>query len=91
VQEFSTGDRGCGRYSIDEPADHCPEGLVPEQLVIHVERYNVTPTTRVEMVKMWGTPAEQSTGFEVGHTLQWPTCESARVLLKAHIPDVGRY
>lgn len=64
---------------------------MPEQWVINMERYDVVPTTRVEMMKMWGTPAEQSTGFEVIHPLQWPTCESARILLKAHTPDVRRY
>ncbi|RZI69024.1 MAG: hypothetical protein EOP13_23595 [Pseudomonas sp.] len=47
----------CGRYSIYEPMDHYLKTLAPEQLVINgydlwpIERYNVAPTTRVEIIR----------------------------------------
>lgn len=47
----------CGRYSIYEPMDHYLKQLAPEQLVINgydlwpIERYNVAPTTRVEVIR----------------------------------------
>jgi putative SOS response-associated peptidase YedK len=47
----------CGRYSIYEPMDHYLKELAPEQLVINGydlwpgERYNVAPTTRVEIIR----------------------------------------
>ncbi|TDV67499.1 SOS response-associated peptidase family protein [Pseudomonas sp. LP_7_YM] len=47
----------CGRYSIYEPMDHYLKELAPEQLVINgydlwaIERYNVAPTTRVEIIR----------------------------------------
>lgn len=55
--EISTGDSMCGRYSIYEPMDHYLKKLAPEQLVINgcylwpIERYNVAPTSRVEIVQ----------------------------------------
>jgi putative SOS response-associated peptidase YedK len=57
VQDISTGDIMCGRYSIYEPMDHYLKELAPEQLVINgydlwpIERYNVAPTTRVEIIR----------------------------------------
>ena len=50
----------CGRYSIYEPMDHYLKELVPKQLVISghdlwpIERYNVPPTTRVEVIRPVG-------------------------------------
>jgi putative SOS response-associated peptidase YedK len=50
----------CGRYSIYESMDHYLKELAPKQLVINgydlwpIERYNVAPTTRVEIIR----PAE---------------------------------
>jgi len=47
----------CGRYSIYEPMDHYLKELAPRQLVINgydlwaIERYNVAPTTRVEIIR----------------------------------------
>ncbi|WP_405121371.1 SOS response-associated peptidase family protein [Pseudomonas petroselini] len=47
----------CGRYSIYESMDHYLKELAPEQLVINgydlwpVERYNVAPSTRVEIIR----------------------------------------
>lgn len=47
----------CGRYSIYESMDHYLRELAPEQLVINgyelwpIERYNVAPTTRVEIIR----------------------------------------
>lgn len=47
----------CGRYSIYEPMDHYLKELAPKQLVINgydlwpIERYNVAPTTRVEIIR----------------------------------------
>lgn len=47
----------CGRYSIYEPIDHYLKELASEQLVINgydlwpIERYNVAPTTRVEIIR----------------------------------------
>jgi putative SOS response-associated peptidase YedK len=47
----------CGRYSIYEPMDHYLKELAPQQLVINgydlwaIERYNVAPTTRVEIIR----------------------------------------
>ncbi|RYE61896.1 MAG: hypothetical protein EOO82_00895 [Oxalobacteraceae bacterium] len=47
----------CGRYSICEPMDHYLKELAAEQLVINgydiwsLERYNVAPTTRVEIIR----------------------------------------
>lgn len=47
----------CGRYSIYEPMDHYLKELASEQLVINgydlwpIERYNVAPTTRVEIIR----------------------------------------
>ncbi len=47
----------CGRYSIYEPMDHYLKELGSEQLVINgydlwpIERYNVAPTTRVEIIR----------------------------------------
>ncbi|WP_426781116.1 SOS response-associated peptidase [Pseudomonas syringae] len=47
----------CGRYSIYESMDHYLKELAPEQLVINgydlwpIERYNVAPTTRVEIIR----------------------------------------
>ncbi|PPS23749.1 hypothetical protein BVY11_29120 [Pseudomonas amygdali pv. morsprunorum] len=52
-----TGDIMCGRYSIYESMDHYLKELAPEQLVINgydlwpIERYNVAPTTRVEIIR----------------------------------------
>lgn len=46
----------CGRYSIYESMDHYLRELAPEQLVINgydlcpIERYNVAPSTRVELI-----------------------------------------
>ncbi len=57
VQDISTGDIMCGRYSIYESMDHYLKELAPEQLVINgydlwpIERYNVAPTTRVEIIR----------------------------------------
>lgn len=50
----------CGRYSIYEPMDHYLKTLAPEQLIIGgydqwpIERYNVAPTTRVEIIRPVG-------------------------------------
>ncbi|WP_268799085.1 SOS response-associated peptidase family protein [Pseudomonas huanghezhanensis] len=50
----------CGRYSIYESMDHYLKELAPKQLVINgydlwpVERYNVAPTTRVEIIRAAG-------------------------------------
>ncbi|WP_076386533.1 SOS response-associated peptidase family protein [Pseudomonas sp. A214] len=50
----------CGRYSIYEPMDHYLKELAPQQLVINgydlwpIERYNVAPTTRVEIIQQVG-------------------------------------
>ncbi|MEE4622375.1 SOS response-associated peptidase family protein [Pseudomonas alliivorans] len=47
----------CGRYSIYESMDHYLKELAPKQLVINgydlwpIERYNVAPTTRVEIIR----------------------------------------
>jgi putative SOS response-associated peptidase YedK len=47
----------CGRYSIYEPMDHYLKTLAPRQLIINgydqwpIERYNVAPTTRVEIIR----------------------------------------
>jgi putative SOS response-associated peptidase YedK len=47
----------CGRYSIYEPMDHYLKELAAKQLVINgyelwpIERYNVAPTTRVEIIR----------------------------------------
>lgn len=47
----------CGRYSLYEPMDHYLRELAPEQLIINgydlwpIERYNVAPTTRVEIIR----------------------------------------
>lgn len=47
----------CGRYSIYESMDHYLRELAPQQLVINgydlwpIERYNVAPTTRVEIIR----------------------------------------
>ncbi|MBS7472169.1 SOS response-associated peptidase family protein [Pseudomonas syringae] len=47
----------CGRYSIYESMDHYLKELAPEQQVINgydlwpIERYNVAPTTRVEIIR----------------------------------------
>jgi putative SOS response-associated peptidase YedK len=47
----------CGRYSIYESMDHYLKELAPRQLVINgydlwpVERYNVAPSTRVEIIR----------------------------------------
>jgi putative SOS response-associated peptidase YedK len=47
----------CGRYSIYESMDHYLKTLAPQQLVINgydqwpIERYNVAPTTRVEIIR----------------------------------------
>lgn len=47
----------CGRYSIYEPMDHYLRKLAPQQLVINgydlwpIGRYNVAPTTRVEIIR----------------------------------------
>ena len=47
----------CGRYSIYESMDHYLKELAPTQLVINgydlwpIERYNVAPTTRVEIIR----------------------------------------
>lgn len=47
----------CGRYSIYEPMDHYLKELGSKQLVINgydlwpIERYNVAPTTRVEIIR----------------------------------------
>jgi putative SOS response-associated peptidase YedK len=47
----------CGRYSIYEPMNHYLKELGAEQLVINgydlwpIERYNVAPTTRVEIIR----------------------------------------
>lgn len=47
----------CGRYSIYQPMDHYLKTLAPEQLIIDgydhwpIERYNVAPTTRVEIIR----------------------------------------
>lgn len=50
----------CGRYSIYEPMDHYLKELAANQLVINgydlwpIERYNVAPTTRVEIIRPVG-------------------------------------
>lgn len=50
----------CGRYSIYEPMDHYLKELGSKQLVINgyglwpIERYNVAPTTRVEIIRPMG-------------------------------------
>ncbi|MFJ3526311.1 SOS response-associated peptidase family protein [Pseudomonas sp. NPDC090203] len=50
----------CGRYSIYEPMDHYLKALACAQLVINgydlwpIERYNVAPTTRVEIIRPVG-------------------------------------
>ncbi len=50
----------CGRYSVYEPMDHYLRTLAPEQLIINgydqwpIERYNVAPTTRVEIIRPAG-------------------------------------
>lgn len=55
--DIATGDIMCGRYSIYESMDHYLRELAPEQLVINgydlwpIERYNVAPTTRVEIIR----------------------------------------
>lgn len=55
--DISTGDIMCGRYSIYESMDHYLKELAPKQLVINgydlwpIERYNVAPTTRVEIIR----------------------------------------
>ncbi|MDU8358410.1 SOS response-associated peptidase family protein [Pseudomonas syringae group sp. J309-1] len=47
----------CGRYSIYESMDHYLKELAPEQLLINgydlrpIERYNVAPSTRVEIIR----------------------------------------
>lgn len=47
----------CGRYSIYESMDHYLQELAPKQLIINgydlwpIERYNVAPTTRVEIIR----------------------------------------
>ncbi|RMW09869.1 hypothetical protein ALP03_00056 [Pseudomonas amygdali pv. tabaci] len=47
----------CGRYSLYESMDHYLKELAPKQLVINgydlwpIERYNVAPTTRVEIIR----------------------------------------
>lgn len=47
----------CGRYSIYESMDHYLKTLAPQQLVINgydlwpIERYNVAPSTRVEIIR----------------------------------------
>lgn len=47
----------CGRYSIYESMDHYLRTLAPQQLIINgydewpIERYNVAPTTRVEIIR----------------------------------------
>lgn len=47
----------CGRYSIYESMDHYLKELAPKQLIINgydlwpIERYNVAPTTRVEIIR----------------------------------------
>jgi putative SOS response-associated peptidase YedK len=47
----------CGRYSIYESMDHYLKALAPQQLVINgydlwpIERYNVAPSTRVEIIR----------------------------------------
>lgn len=61
MQETSTsaitGNLMCGRYSIYEPMDHYLKTLAPQQLIINgydewpIERYNVAPTTRVEIIR----------------------------------------
>lgn len=56
----STGDSMCGRYSIYEPMDHYLKALASEQMVINgydlwpIVRYNVAPTTRVEVIRPEG-------------------------------------
>ena len=50
----------CGRYSIYESMDHYLKELAAKQLVINgydlwpVERYNVAPSTRVEIIRPVG-------------------------------------
>jgi putative SOS response-associated peptidase YedK len=50
----------CGRYSIYEPMDHYLKELAPQQLIINgcdlwpIERYNVAPSTRVEIFRRAG-------------------------------------
>ena len=57
IQEISTGDSMCGRYSIYQSMDHYLKELAPKQLVINgydlwpIERYNVAPSTRVEVIR----------------------------------------
>jgi putative SOS response-associated peptidase YedK len=47
----------CGRYSIYESMDHYLKELASEQLILNgydlwpIERYNVAPTTRVEIIR----------------------------------------
>jgi putative SOS response-associated peptidase YedK len=50
----------CGRYSIYESMDHYLKELAPRQLLINgydlwpIERYNVAPTTRIEVIRSVG-------------------------------------
>lgn len=59
----------CGRYSIYESMDHYLKELAPKQLIINgydlwpIERYNVAPTTRVEIIR----PVEDGISFSECH------------------------